>query len=86
MIKSAADIRIFLANKLPCYTNDSDEDNFVFIVRAEDIERVALELWRSLTPTAPDRATKCPRWGYGNYHHLPPVWHVRAALWVSLVR
>jgi len=48
MITSAADVRIFLANELPCYTNDSAEDDFIFVATAEDIERVALKLWRSL--------------------------------------
>ncbi len=42
---SAADIRVFLANNLPCYEN---EDDFIFLARAEDIERVAIELYRHL--------------------------------------
>ena len=45
---SAADIRVFLATNLPCYDSEDKED-FVYLVKAEDIERVAIELYRYLT-------------------------------------
>lgn len=48
MIKSAAHIRAFLANELPMYTNDAAEDDFLIMARADDIERIALELWRKI--------------------------------------
>ena len=45
---SAADIRVFLAEHLPYYEAE-DKDDFIYLVKAEDIERVALELYRHLT-------------------------------------
>ena len=45
---SAADIRVFLAEHLPYYEAE-DKDDFIYIVKAEDIERVSLELYRYLT-------------------------------------
>ena len=45
---SAADIRVFLANALPCYDSE-DRDDFIYIVKAEDIERVAITLYHYLT-------------------------------------
>ena len=50
MIESAADIRVFLADELPCYTLD-DGDEFVFIVQASDVERIAIKLWNNLSFT-----------------------------------
>lgn len=58
-IKSAADIRIFLASELPCYSLDGDSDDFVFIAQGNDIGRVALELWRSLAARPLDSAGRC---------------------------
>lgn len=45
---SAADIRVFLATNLPCYESEDKED-FVYLAKAEDIECVAIELYRYLT-------------------------------------
>ncbi len=44
---SAAEIRVFLAGNLPCYDAEGSDD-FIYLVRAEDIERVAIELYRYL--------------------------------------
>ncbi len=44
---SAADIRVFLAKNLPYYESE-DKDDFIYIVKAEDIERAAIELYRYL--------------------------------------
>ena len=45
---SAADIRVFLAEHLPYYEAE-DKDDFLYIAKASDIERTALELYRHLT-------------------------------------
>lgn len=45
---SAVDIRVFLAEHLPYYEAE-DKDDFLYIAKASDIERVALELYRHLT-------------------------------------
>lgn len=42
---SAADIRVFLATNLPYYEAE-DKDDFLYIVRAEDIERVSRDLYQ----------------------------------------
>lgn len=44
---SAADIRVFLAENLPYYERE-DRDDFIYLVRAEDIERVSLKLHRMI--------------------------------------
>ena len=41
---SAADIRVFLAKNLPYYDREDGED-FIYLVRAEDVERVAIQLY-----------------------------------------
>ena len=45
---SVADFRVFLAENLPYYEAE-DKDDFLYIVRASDIERVSLALFRQLT-------------------------------------
>ena len=55
---SAADIRVFLAENLPYYEAE-DGDDFLYIVTAEDIERVSLKLYRHLTSVEDGRAATC---------------------------
>ena len=58
---SAADIRVFLAEHLPYYETE-DKDDFLYIAKASDIERVALELYRHLTSSSSlaTEACTCP--------------------------
>lgn len=42
---SAAEIRVFLAGNLPCYECG---DDFIYLAKAEDIERAAIELYNYL--------------------------------------
>jgi len=43
---SAAEIRVFLAFHLPMYSKaDDDDDEFVFIATAADVEQLAMDLW-----------------------------------------
>ena len=48
-IKSAADVRAFLATHLPIYIKDENEEDFIFIVTPADIEQVSRDLWEHLT-------------------------------------
>ena len=41
---SAADTRVFLAKNLPCYDREGSDD-FIYLVGAEDVERVAIKLY-----------------------------------------
>jgi len=44
---TAADIRVFLARELPYYESE-DKDDFIYLVRAEDLERVSTSLFHHL--------------------------------------
>jgi len=43
---SAADVRVFLAESLPCYGREIGDEDFLFIASADDIEKCAFALWR----------------------------------------
>ena len=43
---SASDVRVFLAETLPCYDRENGDDDFLYIASADDIERCAFALWR----------------------------------------
>ena len=69
---SAADIRVFLAEHLPYYESE-DKDDFLYIVKAADLEKVSLGLYDHLTAVEVDAKKECtcnrPR--YSNYRYCP---------------
>ena len=54
---TAADIRVFLATNLPYYESE-DKDDFIYLAKADDLERVSLALYRHLTHNAGDKADR----------------------------
>ena len=43
---SAADVRVFIAENLPCYDRKNGDDDFFYIASANDIEKCAFALWK----------------------------------------